>query len=192
MSSSCEIKEAKIYKLVATGTTKCYIGSTTGTLQRRLWHHNHASKNDKQTQCASKQLYDHEPVSIQLIETVQYDQMIIREKYWIENTECVNKNIPGQTWKDRAIKNAESIKATREARKNNPEKREHDRQKEKERKSLPEVKERNIELNKLWKEKNAEKIKANKQLIIICANCGDPTSKGNKWRHDKVCKNNIA
>jgi ribosomal protein L44E len=40
--------------------------------------------------------------------------------------------------------------------------------------------------HKKWAEANKDAIKANKQIVITCAVCGQQTTKGNKWRHDKT------
>jgi len=108
--------DAKIYKLVFTGTTDCYIGSTTVSLNLRLSHHKHQALHpDKQKQTtACHYIQTHSGVAIELVEEFPCDtkeQLNIRERYWIENTpNTVNKNLPGQSWKERAIKRKDIIK----------------------------------------------------------------------------------
>ena len=106
---------AKIYRLLATGTTDIYIGSTCGTLERRLWHHNHCAANPNQKQTAAHKLYEEgRTVAIELVENVicqTIDELKARERWWIENTpNCINKNIPGQTWQERHKKREKEIK----------------------------------------------------------------------------------
>lgn len=109
-------EDSKIYKLTATGTTDCYIGSTSGSLQRRLWHHNHSAANpDTQKQTRACSLYEGgRTVAIELVEAfpcANKTELNLRERYWIENTPtAINKNIPGQSWKERAVKRDTEIK----------------------------------------------------------------------------------
>jgi len=108
--------DSKIYRLVFTGTDKCYIGSTRGSLEQRLWHHNHsANRPDSQTQTvACEYIRTHSGTAIELVEAfpcASKEELNIRERYWIETTPtAINKNIPGQTWKERAIKRKDIIK----------------------------------------------------------------------------------
>ena len=109
-------KDGKIYKLTATGTTDCYIGSTCSTLAKRLYSHNWCVANpDTQKQTAACKLYEGgRTVVIELVEDfpcTNKQELSARERHWIENTStAVNKNIPGQTWKERAVKRDTEIK----------------------------------------------------------------------------------
>ena len=109
-------KDAKIYKLTATGTTECYIGSTCSTLAKRLYSHNWAVANpETQKQTAACLLYQEgKTVAIELLEDfpcTSKQELGVRERHWIENTPtAINKNIPGQTWQERAAKRETEIK----------------------------------------------------------------------------------
>ena len=128
-------EDAKIYRLIAVdtdggfvtspggmitrvwkGTEDVYIGSTCSSLKTRLHAHNFAAANpDSQTQSAACKLYEGgKKVVIELVENYPCktkEELNARERYWIENTlTCINKNIPGQTWKERAIKRDTEIK----------------------------------------------------------------------------------
>jgi hypothetical protein len=102
-----DYQKAKIYRLVATGTTDCYIGSTCKSLANRLCGHRHAAANpESQLQSASCKLYNEgKTVTIELIEEFPCNskaELAARERYWIENTPtAINTNIPGQDWKER-------------------------------------------------------------------------------------------
>jgi hypothetical protein len=91
---SNKYQNAKIYKLTGGGFT--YIGSTTlKYLSQRMCQHR-CPKN----KTSSKQIVCFPDCQITLIETFpcqSKDELRARERYWIENTECVNKNIPGRT-----------------------------------------------------------------------------------------------
>jgi hypothetical protein len=103
-------KDAKIYRLVATGTTDVYIGATCGTLEKRLYNHNFSVSNEKTKKNRACLLYNEgRTVAIELVEKFQCankDELNVRERYWIENTpNCINKNKPGRTWQERWIDN---------------------------------------------------------------------------------------
>ena len=93
----------KIYKIVDNTNDNVYIGITTTTLKRRL------SKHKCYQECVSRDIIKNGDYRIELIEETD-DKT--RERHWIENTECVNKNIPGRTKKE----------YNKEYRKNNKEK----------------------------------------------------------------------
>ena len=87
----------KIYKLTCEGLT--YYGSSCNTLTKRLNSHKCKSNN-----AMSKLLFEKgSTVHIALVEDFPCDrkeQLNARERYYIENNECVNKIIPGRTPKE--------------------------------------------------------------------------------------------
>ena len=189
-SPICKYKEGKIYKLIGSGTEKIYIGSTCGELDRRLWHHNHSFKDPKQNKTSACELYEHQPVSIVLIESYSCEtkkELELREQFWIKELACINKNIPGRTGEEYRKDHKEKIDQKNAQRRADPEKRKHDVQQQKKRLENPEKKLKQQEYEKQYKKENAERIKLNKQTKYICE-CGVETTKGNKWRHDKVCE----
>jgi hypothetical protein len=107
-------QKAKIYRLVCDDPNLVYYGATTRKLCQRLAHHKSVLK------CSSKQLFDVGNVQIFLVENFPCDskeELNTRERYWIDNNECVNRNIPGRTiqeWKD---DNKEKMKEYYEANK---------------------------------------------------------------------------
>ena len=84
-----------------------YIGSTTQTLGRRLAHHKNAAKNGKT--CSSKQLNLYNCIIYEL-ETCSQEQRKDRERYHINNTECVNINKLNYTYQEYERNNKEKIK----------------------------------------------------------------------------------
>ena len=104
----------KIYKIVDNTNGNIYIGITTQTLKQRLACHK--SLKD----CSSRAIIKNGDYKIELIEETD-DKT--RERYWIENTDCVNRIIPGRTKKEYNKEyrenNREKIKEWRE---NNKEK----------------------------------------------------------------------
>ena len=91
--------KAKIYKLVNDTLGLTYYGCTINTLRQRLDGH----KNKGNT-CSSKILFQGEgEVKIYLVEeypTDNRDLLKMRERYYIESNDCVNKCIPGRTEKE--------------------------------------------------------------------------------------------
>lgn len=91
-------QNAKIYRLVCNRTGLQYIGSTTAKLCVRLSQHRTLRKADSSG--TSKMVLEHDDYDIVLIEDFPCDrkeQLLARERWYIENYQCVNKQIPLQT-----------------------------------------------------------------------------------------------
>lgn len=90
----------KIYKLVNDELNLTYYGSTTSQLYKRLFNHKHQAKNKRFT---SWKLFESGKVEIVLVEECpceNKEQLNRRERFYIENNECVNKLIPTRTAKE--------------------------------------------------------------------------------------------
>lgn len=94
----------KIYRIVCNVSGKQYIGSTTEpTLAKRLSYHRSDYKkwkNGKKNKITSFDILESNDFQIVLIEDYpceRKEQLLMRERYHIENTECVNKIIPTRT-----------------------------------------------------------------------------------------------
>jgi len=186
-----------IYKISFPETIECYIGSTQLSLRDRMY--NHLSDNRSHTKakktCVGELFwkYGSSNAKIELIEDLGIVDKLIRwerEAYWIMSTEgCVNILIP---------QGKETNQGTEEGRKAymnkyyqehkdqykkyyNPEKRQAYLQR-------PEIKKKNAERSAENRIKFAEKIKKDRNELIICPKCGLKTSRGNKWRHDATCE----
>jgi hypothetical protein len=95
----------KIYKITGGGMT--YYGSTTQPLSKRFYSHKYLKK------CSSNQIIETGEAVIVLIELFpckSKEELFSRERYYIENNDCVNKNIPMRTQKEYRIENADKIK----------------------------------------------------------------------------------
>ena len=98
----------KIYKIVCNNTGKTYIGSTCEpSLARRLSNHkrkfNSYINGNKSSYITSVEILEGNNYEIILIEHFSCgskDDLHARERYFIENTDCVNKNIPTRTKKE--------------------------------------------------------------------------------------------
>jgi hypothetical protein len=92
-----DFSKGKIYKLICNITGDCYIGSTTQTLAGRLRHHKQVETRFKKN---SQQIIDGGSYDIILLEDYPCEnrnELHKREKYYIENNNCINKKIPART-----------------------------------------------------------------------------------------------
>jgi len=96
-------QNSKIYKIVCDETNTVYFGSTTQSLSVRLAGHK-SHKN-----CMVKDMTNPKIYLIEDYPCDRKEQLIMRERYYIENNECINKRIPGRTHKERHQVNKESI-----------------------------------------------------------------------------------
>jgi hypothetical protein len=170
----------RIYKLISDNGL-CYIGSTKKTLSQRLNNHKSTYKRFKNNTghfMTSYKLFEDESiVSIDLLEehaNISKFDLQVRERFCIENNDCVNKAIPTHTKKEYYEENKEKIKTyKKDYRKVNKEK-------------LKTYSEEYYEVNN-------EKIKAKAREIILCDRCKCETSRSNKSQHQKSQKcNNIT
>ena len=98
-----------IYKIVCNITSDVYYGHTTLTLARRLTFHKTPSST-----CCSKHIIKRGDYRIDLIEDypcINKKEAIARERWWIENNECINVSIPGRTEKEWRAANREKLVA---------------------------------------------------------------------------------
>ena len=102
-------QDSKIYKLVCNTNNLTYYGSTTQPLSKRL--HQHKCKiNQKVKSCKN---FDPNNIQIFLVENYKCEnkeQLIKKEREYIEKYECVNINIPGREIKEYYQDNKEHIK----------------------------------------------------------------------------------
>ena len=100
-------ENGKIYKLYSPTKNIVYYGSTAEKYLSRRFHkhlaHYKRYKNGKIGYTTSFDVLECEDYKIELLEEVScnnVEQLRERERYYIENNECVNKNIPNQTQKE--------------------------------------------------------------------------------------------
>ena len=87
----------KIYRIVDNTNGNIYIGKTKKKyLCQRLAQHKYDYKNNEKA-CMSRDIIKNGDYKIELIEETDDDT---RERYWVENSECINKQIPGRTKKE--------------------------------------------------------------------------------------------
>ena len=164
--------QAKIYKIWSPSTGLTYIGSTCSTLSKRISQH----KDNKTCYEAGKRSYvtsfkvlDQPDARIDLIEYFPCNNKIElnrREGEIIVQTQCINKQIAGQTRKEYQQNNKEKIsERSKEYRQNN--------------------KEKISERNKEYRQKNKDAINAQKAEQHECM-CGKIYTLGHKTHHEKT------
>ena len=166
-----DYSNGKIYKIVCNITGDIYIGSTVSALKLRLAQH-------KLDNLASTQILERGDYEIILIEDYPCEtknDLRWRERYYIENLDCINKRRPIITDDERKEQQKEQSKKQHV---NRP---------------IEYKKEKQI-YDKSYREKNAEKKRLNDKAYyeknkeeIICE-CGCSISKFNKSRHIKSKK----
>lgn len=94
-----DFSRAKIYKITGGGMT--YFGSTTlKYLCQRIAGHKQDKLLKYKGNCTSFQILDFPDCQISLVENwpcANKDELRARERFWIENNDCVNKRTPGRT-----------------------------------------------------------------------------------------------
>ena len=164
-----DYQEAKIYRIVNDNIPdKVYYGSTCQNLSMRMAGHRADYRNTKKYEnLTSKQLFESGKPVIVLVENFpcnSKEELHKRERFYIENNSCVNKQIPGRTIKEWREENKELLK-----------------QKNKE--YNIKNKERNNRRGKEWREKNPEK--SNEKMTC---ECGKTFIKRNITRHNKSAR----
>ena len=105
-------KNSKIYKIVDKTNNNIYIGSTTLKISNRLAEHRRLYKfylnnnENKKYKCTSFEIIKNNNYEIILIEELELNNNIelkYKERYYIENNNCVNK-------KKKVIRSKEDIK----------------------------------------------------------------------------------
>ena len=161
--------KSKIYKIVCNITGLIYIGSTSQTLCQRLQDHKKNYKrylNEKFPFISSFKIIENNNYDIILVENFpreKKEELHSRERYWIENTECVNMVISTRTHREWYQDNKEKLKKhMKKYRENNKEKIKEYYENNKEK--IKEYYENNKEKKKEYYENNKEKINEKKSI----------------------------
>ena len=110
-------QNGKIYKIVCNKTNLVYYGSTTKQyLSERLTYHrsNYKRYLNKQYHFISSfkvlENNDYNIILVEIFKCNSKDELLQKERFYIENNSCVNKNIPSRTQKEYNEINKELIK----------------------------------------------------------------------------------
>jgi hypothetical protein len=166
-----DYNNGKIYKIVSNITDDVYFGSTTQKLSKRIWSH----RADYKMYLQGKRCYIS---SFKILETGYYDIILVenfpcrtkeelhaRERFYIENNNCINKNIPCRTDAEYRQDNKERYKDYRK-----------------------ENKDMIAEYHKKWYLNNKDLHNQKKKEKIICDKCGSQIRKADLPRHKRSIK----
>lgn len=159
-----------IYKIYDNTNGNVYYGSTSERLLgKRLAHHRSNYKrwcDGKNRGCKSFDIIKNGDFDISLVEKVNYEEKVElhrRERWYIENNKCVNKNIPTRTDKEYKKKyNEEHKEVITEYNKKYKEEHKEDIV-EKKKQYYEEHKEDTAEYNKKYREQNRDILNAKKR-----------------------------
>ena len=192
MEDENKYQRGKIYKIVDNTNENIYIGSTCEPkLARRLAkHRGHYIEylDGKRNHVTSFIILENDDYDIVLIENYpcnNIDELRARERYHVERTKCVNKNIPGRKREEyRKIyyeNNKEQIlEKTNAYKKENMEKiKEYKKQYNQDNKDYFK------NYSKVYREQNKEKLNTLKLAVFVCQ-CGREYTQCNKTRHEKT------
>ena len=184
-----DYSKAIIYKIECNITNDVYYGSTTKSLSERMYAH-----KSKTNTCKSINIINRGNYTCKIIEEYPCNsktELQVRERWWIENNVCINKQIPGRTpqeWyednteynKQYYEKNKDEIaQKVREYAENN---KEYIKQKHKEYREAN--KEQIAQKVKEWYEKNKDNQNEKRKQKFTCG-CGCELSIRNIARHSK-------
>ena len=194
----------RVYKIYCNITGEYYYGSTTQTLAQRLSKHKNDYKkwkNGKTNYTTSFRIIERENYTISLLEEGEFqnkDFMKARERHYIENFECVNKNVPTRTDKEYREAHKEQIKEYLQA--HREQKKEYDKEyreahkeqiKEYDKEYYEANKEHIAEYHKEWYVANRQRIaEYNKEKMKQkhTCECGSIYRSCDKSRHEKTKK----
>ncbi len=182
-----DYQKGKIYKLVCNITGDVYYGSTIQSLAVRKGGHIQDYKNyknEKRPYITSFKIIENGDYDVILVENFpckNKEELHARERYYIDNFECINKYKPGRTpaqyYTDNKIKIIGQVKQYREE------------NKEKIQESKKQYYENNKETfkkkNEQYRKDNKEKIQESKNKKYSCE-CGGKYMHSNKNRHLKT------
>jgi hypothetical protein len=176
-------QQGKIYKITDNACTKCYIGSTTVSLYRRMAEHRKDYLRWKDSTnkrvCSISTIFDEfglENCKIELIEHFpceNREQLRKQEGHHIRDTDCINRNVAGRTlkeWKrDHKEEQAEYNKAYRELHRD---------------KLLQGMRE--------WRKKNSERTRAYEREQVTCPICNATFTRSHRPAHNRTLKHKAA
>ena len=96
--------KGKIYKVCCDETNKTYYGSTTMSLSRRMTCHRSTKGRVVFQEMISPKIYLVEDFPCE-----RKEQLLQRERHFIENNDCINRNVPSRTTKEWKRDNREIV-----------------------------------------------------------------------------------
>jgi hypothetical protein len=107
-----DYSKGKVYKIFCNLTNDIYYGSTIQTLSKRISQHREQLKKGKKM--TSFGIIERGDYAMSLVESYPIcksrEELLARERIYIENSTCVNKRVPGRTKKEHYQAYKEEIK----------------------------------------------------------------------------------
>ena len=189
-----DYSKSKVYNIVCNITGQTYYGSTVQKISQRMNGH-----RNKVSKCLSKPIIERGDYHYGLVEDYKCDnleQLLMRERYYIDNNDCVNKNVPGRTKKERYEANKDKIseqkKVFYEANKDKISERNKvyneankDKISERNKGYYEANKDKRSEQRKVFYEANKDKISEYGKQKVVCE-CGCELSKCSLYNHRKT------
>jgi len=176
-----DYKNGKIYRIICEKTGRQYIGSTCSTLVKRLSNHKRKDNN-----CSCRDFINPKIILIEDYSCERKDQLLMRERYWMENTECVNLYRPIITREDRTQQTKQYSLDHIEEKKQYDKQYRLDHAEEIKQYKLDHAEELK-QYDKQYYLDHAEEIKEQKKEKITCE-CGSIVRRGNIAQHKKSKK----
>jgi hypothetical protein len=107
-----DYSKSKIYKVVCDETNLTYYGSTIQSLYKRLYHHKRFVNK-----CKTKDMINPKIYLVEDFPCERKEQLLQRERWYIENNECCNKCIPTRTKEEIIDRQKEYYQKNKEKRK---------------------------------------------------------------------------
>ena len=180
-----DYSKAKIYKIVCDETNLTYYGSTVQPLYKRLYGH----KTPNNT-CKTKDMINPKIYLVEDFVCERKEQLHQRERYYIENNECINTCFPLRTMKEYREYHKEKIKKYYQDNKEKIKKYSQDNKEkisEYKKKYRQDNKEIICEKNKQYHQDNKEKISEQNKKKYECE-CGSNIRIYGKPRHERSVK----
>ena len=127
-----DYSKGKIYNVWDNGYNMCYVGSTTQPLSKRMeWHrrdYKQFSKGNRH-RITVFNIFDKYGVNnckIELVENytcTNKEELQAREGYFIRNTECINRCVPGRSTSEWCEDNKDRVKELKKKKKKKKQKR---------------------------------------------------------------------
>jgi len=177
--------KSKIYKITCNITGLTYYGSTVNPISKRISQHRTKFKAGN-LKCSSRQVLvggDYDYSLVEEFSCENKDQLHKRERFYIENNDCVNKQIPGRTLREYNEQNKDKISANS--------KKYHEQNKDKisaqRKEHYEQNKDKILAHNKEYFEQNKDNISTQRNTKVTCE-CGSVVAHGNLSRHKKSKK----
>jgi hypothetical protein len=180
-----DYKNGKIYRVVCSETDRQYIGSTCSTLVKRLSHH-----KKKSNSCMTKDFIDGKIFLIEDYPCERKEQLLMRERFYMESMECVNLKRPIVTKEEELKEKKEYRQKNKEHISNQKKAYYHDNKDhllKKQKEYCEKNKEKIKQYHKEYQKNNKEQLSKKRKVNFDCE-CGGKYQHSDKAKHIKTNK----